>query len=352
MKIIVLTGGGTGGHVMPALALVEDLKKNKFEINYIGSKNGIERDLVKDIAYYPISTGKLRRYLDIKNFTDMFRTAKGVKDALKVLRKLKPDVIFSKGGFVTVPVVLAAAVLRIPIVLHESDMTPGLANKIAMPFAKYICTTYPETLNHIAKKRGIFTGGPIRAQLLLGNKNNAAKLLGFSELKSVLLVICGSQGSVVINNAIYSHLSELLKNFNIVHICGKGNINQQLVDKEGYKQFEFLKEELADIYSISDIIVSRAGSNTLSEILALKKPSLLIPLSMAASRGDQILNAQSFKKRGYSLVLDEQQLKEDIFVKKIEELYENKEQYIKTMEKSENIDSIKKIIDVIESAIV
>jgi len=298
-KKILLTGGGTAGHVTPNLALLPYLKAEGYEIVYIGSQNGIERTLIEaeGIPYYGISTGKLRRYLSKENIKDMFRVVKGVAEAKKLIKKLKPDLVFSKGGFVAVPVVLGAKSNHVPVIIHESDITPGLANKIAMPSARVVCSTFPETLQYVPKGKGVHTGTPIRKELFEGDREKGLAACRFSGEKPVLLMMGGSLGAVKLNNCLREILPELLKTFDIIHLCGKGHLDGKLKDQTGYMQFEYVSDGLNDLFAAADFIVSRAGSNSISEFLALKKPHLLIPLSAKASRGDQILNAASFKNR-------------------------------------------------------
>jgi UDP-N-acetylglucosamine--N-acetylmuramyl-(pentapeptide) pyrophosphoryl-undecaprenol N-acetylglucosamine transferase len=335
MKTIVLTGGGTSGHVTPNIALLPGLRRAGFNIKYIGSFNGIEKDLIKKegIEYYSINTGKLRRYFDLKNFTDMFRVVDGFRQAFILLGKLKPSIVFSKGGFVSCPVVWAAWLRGIPVVIHESDITPGLTNKLSMPFAKAVCYTFPESGIHIEKDKGYNTGMPIRESLLTGSSEKGRKLCGFSDNKPVLMVIGGSLGSEKINSMVRGVLDILLKDFNVCHICGKGNLKAELEGKKGYKQFEYVNEEQPHIYAMADVVISRAGATVLFELLALGKPNLLIPLSKAASRGDQILNAASFEKMGYSMVLQEEELDEASLVKAVGKLYKNSGAYKAAMKK-------------------
>ncbi len=302
---IIMTGGGTAGHVTPNLALVPKLKEKNFEIKYIGSLDGIEKNIIEEnnIPYYGISSGKLRRYFDFKNFSDPFKVLKGVFDATRILSKEKPDIVFSKGGFVAVPVVIAAHLKKIPIVAHESDMTPGLANKLSAPFCDKLCVTFRESLKYIKDNKGILTGSPIREEILKGDKIKGEKICGFKDKHEILFVMGGSTGSKVINDLIRNNIDLLLKEFNIIHICGKGNLDSNLVNKTGYKQFEYVNEELPHLMAYADYIISRAGANSIFEFLTLKKPTLLVPLSKKASRGDQILNAQSFTREGYSLMI-------------------------------------------------
>ncbi len=350
MKKIVLTGGGTAGHVTPNIAIIPTLKEMGYDISYIGTYNGIEKKLIEEIGipYYGISSGKLRRYFDLKNFTDPFRILKGYFQAKKLIKKLKPDVVFSKGGFVTVPVVFAASKKKIPIVIHESDMTPGLANKLALPKATKICCNFPETKKMFEGKATV-TGTPIRAELFTGDKEKAKKFCGFKDDKPTILIVGGSTGSVAINNAIWEVLDELLKTYNVIHICGKDKTDSKYNGKEGYAQFEYVKSELSDLFTLADIVISRAGANAICELLALKKLNILIPLSLKASRGDQILNAESFQKSGYSYVIDEENLNKDTLLKALTEIEDKKEEYITAMEKSKVSDSITTITSIIDS---
>lgn len=349
MKRIVLTGGGTAGHVTPNIALLPELKKQGYEVSYIGSKDGIEKELMKefDVAYYGISSGKLRRYFDVKNFTDPFRVLHGCKEAASLLKQIKPDVVFSKGGFVTVPVVWAAARQKIPAVIHESDMTPGLANKLCLRYASRVCTNFPETVKMFPEGKAVLTGSPIRKELFSGNKLHGLDFCGFTINKPVILIIGGSLGSAVINDAVRGILPRLLENFQIIHLCGKGKLDESLKATKGYVQFEYIKKELSDLLDAADIVISRAGANAICELLALKKPNILIPLSAAASRGDQILNASSFERQGYSLVLREEELNGESLMSAITQVYAQRKEFIATMEKSPLSDPIEKIVHII-----
>ncbi len=350
MKKIILTGGGTAGHVTPNIALLPKLKELSYDICYIGSYHGIEKELIEaeNIPYYGISSGKLRRYLDLKNLSDPFKVVKGLGQSIRILHKLKPDLVFSKGGFVSVPVVLAAKFCHIPVIIHESDITPGLANKIAIPAAKKVCCNFPETLQYLPKEKAILTGSPIRQELLSGKPQNARSYCHFNSGKPVLLVIGGSTGSIVINDAIRAQLPVLLKNFQIIHLCGKGNLDDSLMDTLGYAQFEYISQQLKDMFALADIVISRAGANAICELLALHKPNILIPLSAAASRGDQILNAKSFEKQGFSYVIEEEKLTADTLKTAIDTVFRQKENYISAMKKSSQLNSIDTIIQLIE----
>lgn len=352
MKKIILTGGGTAGHVTPNLALCPELKKNGFEINYIGSYNGMEKELVEKagIPYYGISSGKLRRYFDLKNFTDPFRVIKGYFEAKSLMKKLKPDVVFSKGGFVAVPVVMAASHAGIPVISHESDMTPGLANKLSLAFCTKICCNFPETVKYLPKDKAILTGCPIREELLTGNKESGLRLTGFHDAKPVLLVMGGSLGSVKVNQAVRTILPDLLKEYQIVHLCGKGNLDETLTSMPGYVQYEYMSEPLKHLFAMADIIISRAGANAICELLALQKPALLIPLSASASRGDQILNAQSFKKQGFCDVLEEENITPDTLYQAVTSLYQNRENYIHAMQNSNQSDAVSRIVELLKES--
>lgn len=351
MKRIILTGGGTAGHVTPNIALLPRLKELNYDIHYIGSYNGIEKELIEQfgIPYHGIATGKLRRYFSVQNFTDPFRVLKGMSEAKKLVKVLQPDVIFSKGGFVSVPVVLAGKSCKVPTIIHESDMTPGLANKLSIPSATKVCCNFPETLDHLPEGKAVLTGSPIRQELLRGDKFKAREFLNFKSDKPVILVVGGSLGAVAVNNAVRALLPELLKSYQIIHLCGKGKVDESLNGVEGYAQFEYIKEELKDLFALTDIVISRAGANAICELLALRKPNLLIPLSATASRGDQILNARSFERQGFSVVLEEKELTNEVLLSAINKLYENRESYIETMKQSSQQNSIDTIIDLIES---
>ena len=350
MKRIVLTGGGTAGHVTPNIALIPRLRELNYDICYIGSYDGIEKKLIEEfhIPYYGISSGKLRRYFDPKNFSDPFKVLKGIGEARRTLKELKPDIVFSKGGFVSVPVVLAAKRLHIPVIIHESDLTPGLANKICIPSAAKVCCNFPETLSHLPAGKAVLTGSPIRQELLRGNAIAALEFCHFTANKPVILVMGGSLGSAAINDTIRGVLPELLKNFQVIHLCGKGKLDPHLTDVQGYVQFEYIKDELRDLFALADIVISRAGANAICVLLALHKPNILIPLSAKASRGDQILNARSFEAQGFSIVLEEESVTNLTLLNAIQTLMDNKETYIQAMKNSNQQDSIATITGLIE----
>ena len=353
MKRIVFTGGGSAGHVTPNIAPFPKLKSMGYDIHYIGSYEGIEKKLIEDyrIPYYGISTGKLRRYFDIKNFSDPFRVMKGFVEARKILKTLRPDIVFSKGGFVSVPVVRAAAMQKIPCIIHESDMTPGLANNLCIPVAQKICCNFPETLQSLPAEKAILTGSPIRNELTKGDKQKGLEMCGFTTAKPVIMVIGGSLGAAEVNKLVREALPKLLEDFQIVHICGKDKIDNLLLKTDGYKQFEFVKDALKDLFAMADIVISRAGANAICELLTLRKPNLLIPLPAHASRGDQILNAKSFEAQGFSMVADEDYLTAVTLTEKVHELYFTRQSYIDAMQNSRIKDSTDTIIALIEDTV-
>lgn len=323
-KTIILTGGGSAGHVTPNLALIPRLKKDGFQVKYIGTKDGIEREIIdrERIPYYPISAGKLRRYFSFKNFTDPFRIARGYFQAKKILKKEKPDVVFSKGGFVTVPVVFAAKKRGIPVVLHESDYTPGLANRLAIPKATKVCVSFEAASKEIPASKCVLTGAPVRAELFSGDKQQGLSILGFAEKKPILLIMGGSLGAASVNDAVDHILPKLLEEMNVVHIRGEGKLNPELEGLEGYRQFAYITDQLPHIFAATDFMLSRAGANAIFEILALHIPALLVPLPLEASRGDQILNARFFEGKGFSLVLQQSDITDQSLYEAIQSLQE------------------------------
>ncbi len=351
MKKIILTGGGTAGHVTPNLALLPALKERGFSPVYIGTYTGMEKGLAEDagLPYYGISSGKLRRYFSLRNFTDPFRVLKGYSDAKKILKEVKPSVVFSKGGFVTVPVVRAAASLGIPVVIHESDMTPGLANKLSYGAASKICCNFPETVKLLPPEKAVLTGSPIRQELFEGSREKALAFTGLSGEKPVLLVVGGSLGAGPVNDVVRAALPQLLTSFDIVHLCGKGKTDESLNGTEGYVQYEYISSEMADLFALADLVISRAGANAICEIRALAIPNVLIPLSAAASRGDQILNANSFAERGFSLVLPEEEANAETLLSAVRTVWDDREKYIAAMRSATENDAVTLIADLLES---
>jgi UDP-N-acetylglucosamine--N-acetylmuramyl-(pentapeptide) pyrophosphoryl-undecaprenol N-acetylglucosamine transferase len=350
VKRIILTGGGSAGHVMPNIALLPELRKRGYDVHYIGSVAGIERQMISDesIPYYAIDTGKFRRYLDIRNVTDPFRVAHGLGQAALLMRRIRPHVLFAKGGFVSWPVIVAAWLNRVPAVIHESDLTVGMANRMSVPFVSRVCFSFPETAEFLPARKRVFTGTPVRDRLLCGNPEQGRRLCGFDDSKPVALVIGGSLGSKTINAAVRASLPLVLKRFQVCHICGKGGVDESLASTRGYRQFEFVSKELPDLMAAADVVISRAGANTIFELLALRKPNLLVPLSKSASRGDQIHNAMSFKRQGFSEVLLEEDLSTESLVDHVTRVYNGRKAYIQTMRMSpvgNGVDNIVKVID-------
>lgn len=346
---ILFTGGGTAGHVIVNLALIPYFQENNWKMDYIGSTLGIEKELVQnieDLNYHPISTGKLRRYMSRENFLDPFRVLKGIWQAFRIIGQVKPQIIFSKGGFVSVPVVFAAWLRRVPIIIHESDLTPGLANKIATKFANKILTTFPETNNYLPQAKTEYIGAVIRDEIFQGNRIAGFEHIGGDLNKKVLLVMGGSIGSHYINTIIRENLPTLLEQFQIIHICGKGHVDEAY-NQKGYTQFEYLNDELKDIYAVTDFILSRAGANAIFEFLALEKPMLLIPLSKAGSRGDQIDNAKSFVKQGIATMIEEEELTTEKLFENLDDLVQNEVQIIKRMQAHQAESPKKKVIQLI-----
>lgn len=314
---VVLTGGGTAGHVTPNIALIEALRPNGWVIDYIGSKGGVEESMMAaiHIPYHAVSSGKLRRYFSWKTALDPFRILWGIVESYWLLRRLKPNVVFSKGGFVAFPVVVAAWLRQIPVIAHESDMSPGLANRLSFPFVDTLCVTFDAAKKHFKRQeKVVVTGTPIRAQLFQGSKEKGLALCGFHAKMPCLLVVGGSQGAAVINQVVRQALSALCQTFQVIHICGKGKVDDALVGQPLYCQWEYANEELADLFAASSLVVSRAGANALYELLALGKPHILIPLSERVSRGDQVQNARFFEQQGISTVIREEALTKDSLV--------------------------------------
>ena len=352
---IVLTGGGTAGHVTSNIALIPRMKQDGYEVYYIGSYDGIEKTLMEQegIPYTGIAPGKLRRYFDLKNFSDPMRVLKGYEEAKKALKEIRPDIVFSKGGFVAVPVVWAAHSLHIPVVTHESDMTPGLANRLCLNAADRICCNFPETIKNLPEGKAVLTGAPIREKLLQGTREEGLEMTGFRGEKPVLMIIGGSLGSVAINNAVRAILPELLRNFDVVHVCGKGNADPTLEGIDGYKQYEYLSNGLRNLYAMADLVISRAGANVICELLALRKPNILIPLPLDASRGDQILNANSFEKQGFSYVLDQHAMEKDqeLLNHAINSVYHKKSSYVIAMQNSNQGNGVDAVIQVLREVV-
>ncbi|WP_337019659.1 undecaprenyldiphospho-muramoylpentapeptide beta-N-acetylglucosaminyltransferase [Oceanobacillus massiliensis] len=348
-KRILFTGGGTAGHVIVNLALIPFYQDKGWEIDYIGSYNGIEPKLIgqlEGVTYHPISTGKLRRYISKENLKDPFKVIKGTMQAYRIIGKRKPSVIFSKGGFVSVPVVAAAKLRGVPSVIHESDFTPGLANKLSIPFTKKVLATFPETMQYLPEKKAEYVGAVVRDELFKGSREKGLEFAGLTGQLPVLLIMGGSGGSHKINQTVRESLPELLKSFQIIHICGLDKIDDS-IDENGYVQFEYINDELKDIFAASDYILSRAGSNAIFEFLALGIPMLLVPLSKGASRGDQIINAKSFLEKGYAKVLEEEELTEQTLQHHLSKLIESGPMMVKEMQEYKSEKSRDRVIEII-----
>lgn len=348
MKKIVLTGGGTAGHIYPALAVYERLP-SYYEVHFVGG-SGMEKEIIskeKNIRFHEIHTVKLQRKLTADNLLIPIKLIRAIKDAKKELKEINPDVIFSKGGFVSVPTVIAGRQLHIPIISHESDLSMGLANKIILRCCNHMCTTFKDTCK--VNKKCVYTGQPIRKKVFEGNGNKIKSQGSFSPQLPNLLVIGGSLGAKYINGLVWKNLDKLCDKFNVVHVTGKQA--KEKYSHKNYLQVEYA-ENIGDFLAFADIVLSRAGSGAINEFLALRKPALLIPLSKACSRGDQIENAKLFMNLNIADMLEEENCNEDIFIKKLEDLIKNKDFYIKNMEKIQNFDACDKIIELIENAVI
>ena len=330
-KRIVFTGGGTAGHVTPNLALIAAFQQLGWKIDYIGSRNGIEERMIiaVGVPFHAITCGKLRRYLTLKNLFEPFRILWGIIQSLYILKRLKPNVVFSKGGFVAFPVVVAAWVWRVPILAHESDLSPGLANRLSLPFINKMCLTFAPS--KLPDKRFAVTGTPIREALFTGSREKGLGLCGFQADKPCLLVIGGGQGAGILNDVIREGLTEITKKYQVIHLCGRDKEDANLRSRSGYYQLGYADEELPDLLAAADVVLSRAGANSLYELLALNKLHILVPLSPKVSRGDQVENANFFEKKGISVVIDNDALTVDALMQAIEEVNARKEEILTKM---------------------
>ena len=350
MARIVLTGGGTLGHVTPHLALLPYLREKGYEIHYVGTEKGMEADRMRaepGVIYHAVQSGKLRRYFSRQNFTDPFRVIAGAFQSAHLMGRLKPDVVFSKGGFVAVPVVFGAWLHRIPVLCHESDLTPGLANKLCKPFARRFATTFPECAQALGSKAEM-TGTPLRRELFSGSREKGLQLLGFDGGKPVLLMMGGSSGAQSVNKALRAALPALTPSFDVAHICGKGNLDAALEGKPGYTQLEFLSEELPDVLACADLVLSRAGANALCEFQALGRPMLLVPYPKGASRGDQILNARSLEKRGLCRVLLQEDMTPETLAEAVEATWKDRERLTEALKNAPPADGTARVLELIE----
>ena len=337
-KKIVFTGGGTAGHVTLNLALIPWFIKEGWQVSYIGSHTGIEKELVSrypEVKYYSVSTGKLRRYFSWQNILDMAKIPLGCLQACYLIHKLNPDIIFSKGGFVSFPVVVGGFVNRKKIFMHESDITPGLANKMSLPFVDTFFTTFPETIKSVKAKQKVSCIGPVMTDRLFnGSREEGAKLAGLTSDKPTVMVIGGSLGAQSLNQAVAQNFSELLKSYQVIHISGKNGFNPALQGK-GYAQYEYVDKELKHFMALADVVISRAGSNAIFELASLQKPMILVPLSAQSSRGEQSLNAQSFKAKGYAEIINDDEISDStILLPMVKKVYDNRCEYQQKMQEN------------------
>lgn len=347
MSCIVFTGGGTAGHYAPNYAIIPLIKNDFDEIVYIGSKNGAEKLAAekRGVKYYGVTTAKLVRSLTPKNALIPFKLLKGISEAKKILKELSPSVVFSKGGYVALPTVLAAHALGVPIISHESDLSVGLANKIAAKYSKSVLTSFKETAEKLPNAH--YAGTPLREELFKPRDKAAIKKkFGFDENKKVLLITGGSQGSGAINETVKKSVYGLVNEYNVLHLCGKGKAAD--IKAEGYRQIEFA-EDMGEVYAVADTALSRAGANTLFELIALKIPTLAVPLPKGNSRGDQIENALYFKDNGLIAVLMEENLTPETLISALKDLEKNRGKITSACGATNYRQSAKKIANYIKS---
>jgi len=316
--LIAFSGGGSAGHVTPNIALMDAFRDDGWRLVYFGTPGGIERQIIAKTGtdYVAVPSGKLRRYFSWANFIDPFKIGFGIVMATLHMIRLRPRVLFSKGGFASVPPVVAAWLTGVPVVIHESDRSPGLANKLTARFAKRICVAFEDcAFLKTDPGRAVLTGPPVRDGLFAGDAQKGRALIGADGSKPVLLVFGGSLGARAINQAVREALDTVLDHYVVAHVPGAGNLDPSLKATPGYRQFEFLHDEFADLLAAADLVVSRAGANALAELVALQKPHLLIPLPASQSRGDQIENAAAYEARGASLVRAEEDLTSQTLLK-------------------------------------
>lgn len=352
VRRIIFTGGGTAGHVTPNIALIERLREKGWDVAYVGSRDGIERTLIGEmgIPYHAISSGKLRRYFDWQNFVDPLRILWGFLQSLVICLRYRPQVVFSKGGFVAVPLVVAAWVCRVPVISHESDMTPGLANKLCYPFSRHICVNFPQTARYLPRGKVVVTGSPVRKALLEGDARRGREALGLSADRKVLLIFGGSLGAASINRSVREIVDELRQRFDVVHVAGAGNVDTSFGDKAGYVQCEYLSREFGDVLAAAGLVISRAGANSLYELLATRTPHILIPLPLSASRGDQIVNARVFEEAGMSRVIPQEALTGASLLAQVDEVTADLDGIRRKLGEFEILDSVELITRLIETA--
>ena len=352
-KTILFTGGGTAGHVTPNIALMERFRRDGWNLHYVGSKTGIEFDLVRhiEVSYHAIATGKLRRYFSWQNFIDPLYILFGFFQSLFICLRIRPDVVFSKGGFVTVPLVVAAWVCRIPVICHESDTTPGLANKLSTPFSRFICVTFPQTAKYLPAEKVVVTGSPLRETLVDGDAVRGDEFYPTTPDKPKLLVFGGSLGAEAINQQIESTVSNLVEKYSVLHVVGAGNLNPLFGSVAGYRQTEFIQDGFGDVLAAADIVISRAGANSIYELILLRKPHILIPLSAAVSRGDQIENARIFSAEGYSEIILEPDLSSGTLLAGLDQLMGRLDEVREKLAEFERLDSVECIVDLLEAQV-
>ena len=349
-RVVVLTGGGTAGHVTPNLALLPVLRERGWEVVYVGSRDGIERRLATEagLAYRGVHSGKLRRYASWENLVDPFRIALGVVEAFFVLRRIRPHAVFSKGGFVAVPVVVGAWLNRVPVVAHESDRTPGLANRLCFPLASRIGLSFAETAELVDAAKAVHTGAPVRPALLAGDRSRGQAAFGLDPARRTVFVFGGSQGAVAVNDLVRGGLDDWPTDWQALHVCGPGHLDASLEGRPGYRQFEYLDAEFADALACADVVVSRGGANSLAELMALRKPAVVIPLPTSASRGDQIENARLFAERGYGIDAPQEGLDPLLLIDRVREALQKAPDLVAAMERDQAADPAARIVDLIE----
>lgn len=348
---VAFTGGGSAGHVTPNIALIEQLLAQGDEVHYFGTAQGIEHELIAPlkIPYHTVSSERLRRYFDWRNFLTPFKVIAGLLAAVTKVHQVKPDVLFSKGGFVSFPVVVGAWVNRIPVIIHESDLSPGLANKLSFPFATKICVGFKEAMSSIThKEKVVFTGSPLRQAIFDADVSRAHEELGLDPERKIIMVTGGSQGARHINEVVRQELDTLLKLGQVVHLCGKGNLDERFEGRQGYLQLEYLNERFADLMAASSVVICRAGANTLLELVKLERPSVLIPLPLASSRGDQHLNAKNFQAQGMAKMLPDEQLNGSSLLEAVEDVLANQARYQEALRAYDLPESKQLICDLIK----
>jgi UDP-N-acetylglucosamine--N-acetylmuramyl-(pentapeptide) pyrophosphoryl-undecaprenol N-acetylglucosamine transferase len=336
--------------VTPNLALLPALRSCGFAPEYVGDPRGIERRLAEEagLVFHGVQTGKLRRYLSLQNFIDPLRIVIGIVQATWLLFRRRPAVVFSKGGFVGVPVVIGAWLNRIPVIVHESDLTPGLANRLSFPFARRICLAFAETARMLPGRDVVYTGTPVRRELLAGDRARGLERFELDPGLRTLLVFGGSQGAQAINEQLRATLPQLPDDLQVLHICGAGNLVPELEERDHYRQYEYLGAEFGDAFACADVVLSRAGANSLAELIALRKPAIVVPLPTAASRGDQIDNARLFVEKGYGLAMVQAELTPQSLLAAVEQALDGSDAFVRAMDEAESHDPAVRIVDLLD----